>query len=340
MVNKVEEISDKKISKLKGLSTSSAGRIMTKAIPIVSIDVNIGFVEKLLINEIKNFENINYVYVTNSSGYLKGVLSIKEIFRVPKDVPVIDVMNSSLVTVRPSTDRERVALLAVENNIKNIPVVDKNGTLLGVVPSDIILDVLHQEGIEDVLRSAGILRHDSARDFINAKISVHFRKRLPWLIFGLFGGFGAAFVVSFFESILSEMIILTAFIPSVVYMADAVGSQTQTIFIRNMSLNEKIKLSFYLKKEFIISIFLSFFLSILASLLTLWWWKDPLIASIIAFSFFATIMASALSGIILPWIFFKMKFDPAISSGPFSTVLRDILSILIYFIVAFIMLSF
>lgn len=329
----------KKISKLKNLPYDSAGRIMTQAVPVVSISMRIGFIEELLLKQIKNFDNINYVYVVDENGHLKGVLSIKELFRVPKTMPVLSVMNSNPVTVRPNTDRERVALLAIEHNIKNIPVVDKEGIFLGVVPSDVILNVLHQEGIEDVLRSAGILKHDSARDFIVAKTSEHFKKRLPWLIVGLLGGFVAAFIVGFFEEILSQMIILAAFIPSVVYMADAVGAQTQTIFIRSLFLNRKMVLKDYVKREVYVSSLLAFFLSILATGLTFWWWREGLVALIIGISFFATITISALLGVVLPLLFYKLKFDPAIASGPFSTVVRDIMSILIYFAVASTVLS-
>jgi len=335
----MNDISEKKLSKLKNLPYHSAGQILTRAIPVVSKEAHIGFIENLLLKEIRNFENINYIYVVDERNHLKGVLSIKELFRVPKDISVTSIMNSNPITVRPGTDRERVALLAIKHNIKNIPVVDKDGIFLGIVPSDVILNVLHQEGIEDVLSSAGILKHDSARDFIIAKTSVHFKKRLPWLIVGLFGGFVAAFVVGFFEDILSKMIILAAFIPSVVYMADAVGSQTQTIFIRSLFLDHKMVLKDYVKREISVSALLAVFLSILAAGLTFWWWKEGVVALIIGISFFATIATSALSGVLLPLLFYKLKVDPAIASGPFSTVLRDILSILIYFTVAFTVLN-
>ncbi|MEK7552186.1 MAG: magnesium transporter [Patescibacteria group bacterium] len=317
----------------------SAIHILTKKIPIVLQGLNIGAIESLLLKDIQKLENINYIYVVDEKGILKGVLSIKELFRIGKNMPIFRVMKTNLITVSPNTHREKVALLAIQHNLKNIPVVDKSGLFLGVVPSDVILNVLHQEGIEDALRGSGILKHDSAKDFITASASEHFKKRLPWLVFGLLGSFLAAIVIGFFEDTLSKMIILASFIPSVVYIADAVGSQTQTIFIRSFFIDKKMALKSYIRREISVGLLLALSLSIAATLLTYFLWNELLITLIIGISFFLTILISTCFGLLLPWIFYKLKFDPAISSGPFSTVISDVLSVLIYLGVAFIALS-
>jgi len=341
VINKGDSLIDGKMRRIKNLTPESAGEISISSVPIVLPETTVGEIEKLLVSKIRNFENINYIYVTDDQGHLKGVLSIKELFKNPKDLLVKNFMVTDIVTVRPRTDRERVALLAIKHNLKNIAVVDKENIFLGVVPSDVILNVLHEEGIEDALRSEGILKtHYSAKEFIGAKASHHFRKRLPWLLIGLLGGLLAAVVISFFEQTLSEMIILAAFIPAVVYMADAVGAQTQTIFIRSMTLDQKISMKDYLVREISVSIWLALTLSILSLFLTFWWWKSFVVSFILSISFFLTIILAAFSGVFLPWLFSKMNFDPAISSGPLATVLRDISSVVIYFGTAFLILLF
>ncbi len=321
------------------LSADSAGRILTDKVPTILRDATIGEVEALLLKEVKNFDNINYVYILDSRNQLAGVISIKEVFRLPKSAKVSSVMIANPVSVRPSTDQERVVMLSIKHNIKSVPVVDKNGVFLGAVPSDIILSVLHKEGVEDLLRSAGILKNYSVSGFLSTKTFEHFRKRLPWLLVGLLGGLLAASVISFFEETLSQIILLAAFIPAVVYMADAVGAQTQTIFVRTLSLPEKLRLKEYLKKELAISFPLSVFLGLIAFTLIFWWWGEFQVALIIGLSFILTIFIAALLGIFLPWLFFKFKLDPAIASGPFSTVIRDILSIIIFFVVAVLVLG-
>ncbi len=126
-------------------------------------------------------------------------------------------MKKDIVVAHPTTHQEKVAILALKHNIKAIPVVDKENHLLGVVPSDIILDILHNENVEDALLTAGVDRFkDPARSIIEASAFLHFKKRFPWLILGLIGGMIAAFVVSGFEESLNVQIILAAFIPAIV----------------------------------------------------------------------------------------------------------------------------
>lgn len=332
MTNNQENQNPKNI---RSFPTDSVGRILTDKVPTALRDSTVGQIEDLLLKGVRGFDNINYIYILDNKNSLVGVVSIKEVFRLPKSAKISSVMISNPVSVRPSTDQERAAMLAVKHNIKNVPVVDKNGLFLGAVTSDVIFDVLHQEGIEDVLRSEGILKNYSVSGFLATKTSDHFKKRLPWLLVGLLGGMFAAFVVGFFEQTLSQIILLAAFIPAVVYMADAVGSQTQTLFVRTLSLPDKVKIKSYLKKESTISFLLAVFLGLIAFILVFWWWRDFRISLIIGFSFVLTIFIAALSGIFFPWLFFRLKLDPAIASGPLSTVVRDIFSILVYFLVAY-----
>src|SRR5690606_22730291 len=139
----------------------TAGRLMARNVPVVNLSATIEEVEKLLIKEVKNFDSINYIYVVDSSSVLKGVLSIKELFSNSKSGQVSSVMKTDLVTVRGHSDQERVSRLAIAHNIKSVPVVDDRGVFLGAVSSDVILNVLHEENIEDVLYSAGLSRSDN-----------------------------------------------------------------------------------------------------------------------------------------------------------------------------------
>lgn len=318
----------------------SAGRLMTDKVPIATIDTTIAEIENLLLKKTKEFETINYIYIVDEDKKLKGAISVKDVFRLPKSTPVSQVMIKDLVLARPHTNQERVALLALKYNLKAIPVVDKDNHFLGAVPSDVILSVLHDENIEDILRFAGVGKmEDSAISIIKASAPLHFRKRLPWLIFGLLGGVIAAFVVGFFEDTLKVQLVLAAFIPVVVYMADAVGTQIQTIFIRSLALDHQLDLRKYILRELKVNLALAFVLSIIISGISLLGWQSSLLSAIIGISIFMTILAAMVVAIFLPWLFSKIKYDPAIASGPFATVVRDILSLLVYFGIAQIMLN-
>ncbi len=313
---------------------------MIDRIPIVNIRASVGEVEDQIEKKIREYETINYVYVVDDKARLAGVISIKEIFRAPKQTKIKEIMDKDLVTVHPHTHQETVALLAIHHNLKAIPVVDKEQKLLGAVPSDTILNILHSEHIEDALHAAGIHKFkDPAVDIIKADAFTHFQKRLPWLVLGLLGGILAAFVVGFFEKALEAQLFLAAFIPTVVYISDAVGTQTQTIFIRSLALQQKLDLKKYLFRELKVAFLLAIFLGIIGAGISFFWLKLSMMGAILGFSIFATtIMASGIA-MFLPWIFSKTNQDPAVASGPFATIIRDILSILIYFSIATFMIG-
>lgn len=132
-------------TKQRGYSKNSAGQLMTSQVPIVPAQATVGDIQKILFERAGVFETINYIYLTDTVGVLKGVVSIRELFGAPNETPALKLSPKSVVTARVHTDQERVVLLALKHNIKSIPIVDKQGVFLGVVPSDIILNILHSE---------------------------------------------------------------------------------------------------------------------------------------------------------------------------------------------------
>ena len=323
------------------IKEESAGKLMITEVPVVNEKLSIKEIKELINKEINNLKTINYIYVINNSGKLVGVLSIKDIFRLQEKTTAKQAINRELITARIHTDQEKVALLALKNNIKAIPIVDKENNFLGVVSQKTILDILHKEGIEDVLHSAGIRKFkDPAIDIITASTKTHFKKRLPWLILGLFGGILAALIVRKFELMLDKYIILASFIPAIVYMADAVGTQSQTIFIRSMSLDKKLNFKSYIFREFKVNLLLGLVLGTIFYLVINLFWKINIFAFIIGFSIFLTVIIAMIISMILPFLFEKLKFDPAISSGPFATAIRDLTSLLVYFTTASLLMKY
>jgi magnesium transporter len=322
------------------IQSESAGKLMIKDFPITQPNSTISEVEKMLLKNAYNYDTIGYIYVVDKKNRLIGVISIKELFKNSKQTKVKKIMQKEVISVKAHTDQEKVALIALRNKLKNIPVVDKENKILGVVPYKIILEVLHREGIEDTLRAAGIHKFkDPAVEIITAPVKTHVKKRLPWLMFGLLGGIIAALVVNSFESMLDKYILLAAFIPAVVYMADAVGAQAQTIFIRSMALDKKLNIGKYAFREVKINLLLGVILGTLFYVVFSTFWSSSFFGLIIGASIFATVIVSMGISILLPFIFQKLNSDPAISSGPFATAVRDLTSLLVYFAIAHIMIK-
>ncbi len=319
----------------------SAGRIMTTAVPVVHSSKKASEVEGLLRSRANEFETINYIYIINDRRELIGVLSIQELFHLEAHETLERFVSDSLVTVRPHTDQERVAQLALKHNIKAIPVVSKEHTFMGVVPSDQILTVLNLEHTEDVLQFAGVKHKDLHVSEVLLKNApfAHVKMRLPWLILGLLGGVVAAVMISFFEETLANELILAAFIPAIVYMADAVCTQTEMLFIRALSIEHGLKVRSYLLRESIVNFLLGAILAALIFVFSFAVAQSLVISSILAISIFFTVWFTVLIAILLPWFLHVRGYDPAVASGPLGTVVIDVLSLAIYLTVATLFLA-
>lgn len=325
--------------KSKSLPKSAVSKMITN-IPTAHPWETILDIKNRIQKKINELETINYIYVLDKKEKLVGVLSIKEIFRKPESLKVKDLMERKLVSAKPHTDQEKIALLALRHNLKSIPLVDKEGKFLGIVPSDAILAILHQENIEDLLRLGGI-RHEAnlPTQTLTASTQTLVKARLPWLLLGLLGGILAAQITTFFEIPLKEHFILAAFIPLIIYMADATGTQTETLFIRGLAIDRKLDIKKYLWREIKIGFFLALTCGLFLLLLSTLRYRLLYTSFVIGFSLFLTSLVAILVAIFIPWLLAKYKKDPAIGAGPFATIISDVVSLALYLLVASLMLG-
>lgn len=167
--------------------------------------------------------------------------------------------------------------------------------------------------------------HTSSRKII--------RDRIAWLLLGLLGALVAASIVRSFEDALRKDLSLAFFIPAVVYMADAVGTQTETIFIRGLSQGWLRKKRFLLR-EILVGATIGALIGGVSFVVIALWFGDIKVAAAVGFSMFVTIVSAVVVATLIPWMFWRLKRDPALGSGPFATIIQDVLSLLIYFLIA------
>jgi len=321
---------------------NTAGGRMITSIPCVNINSTIKDVEELLREKSKEFDTLDYIYVTNGENVLNGVISIKKILGTSnKDLKVNQLMDKNLITAKPLTPQERLVYLTLSHGIKAIPIVDSKKRLLGVVPHDIIFKIFNQEVQSDVFKFGGIF-HRVGKEFatLRASTKLMIKSRLPWLILGVFGGVIAASVISSFEDLLSNFLVLAAFIPVLVYMSDAVGTQSETLIIRSIALDPKLSLRSYFLREFKVSAALAITCAVIISITAIIGWKNPVIGLIIGFSMFLSIIAAVFISTFFPLVFRKFGYDPAVATGPFATMVSDISTLAIYFTVATLFLDY
>jgi magnesium transporter len=307
---------------------------MTTKVPTVRAGATIGDVEKMLLGKAGEFDTLHYIYVLDPADTLIGVLSVREVFRSAKDTVVDTLAPKEMHTVRPHTDQEHAAYTALKHNLKGVPVVDKEHKFLGVFAADTIMHVIDREAVEDILRFGGVVHHQNMDDVMHLSLWKALRHRLPWLIIGLFGGLLTATILKQFEETLSQNLILAAFIPLVVYMAAAVSMQMEAYMIRDLALETKVNFFSYFMRQTGVVFVIALIVSGLLTAASYFMHGQAEISAVLGIALFGAVMSSVVTGLAVPFLFSKLRLDPANASGPVATIIQDTLSILVYFGVA------
>jgi magnesium transporter len=233
--------------------------------------------------------------------------------------------------VLPETDQEHVASRAIAHGLAAMPVVDRAHRLLGVVPAQALLEVLRHEHVEDLHRLAGIRRETvRARTAIEAPPLRRVRDRLPWLLVGLAGSAVATMTMAQFEAALGRQLAIAFFVPALVYLADAIGTQTEAIVVRGLSLSHA-SLGHLLGGELRTGLLLGATLGGLAFLGTWLVFGDVQLAAAVAAGLIGAAAVATTIGLVFPWALARLGRDPAYGSGPLATIIQDVLTLVIYF---------
>ena len=316
------------------LEEKKAGDKITKSVPVIEVGKTLKDVTTIL--KAQRFTTIDYIYVVDGNRKLIGVFPISALFIHTGETKVADICRkSSLVKVPPKAERKKAAHLAIEHNIKAVPVVD-NGIFLGVISNDDILSTLKKEFHQTLTRLAGVHQDNGNVDnILRISLMQAFLHRIPWLLVGLGGGLFAALVMSFFEKTLEQNIILALYIPLMVYMAGAVSSQMNIFLIRDLALfHGEFNHRRYFLRQFVVSSFIGISTAIVLIIMTFILHSNLKVSTVLGISLVTTISSASISGLIVPYILYFLKQDPANASGPVSTIIQDIISIVIFFAVA------
>jgi len=313
----------------------SAGRHAISEIVRVKRSSTIRDVLRLLSKEGKRFKIIDPIYVVDKDEKLVGVVSIRDIFDYPQKTKVSKIMQRKVVSLPPDADDEKAVHVALKYGIKTIPVV-KNRRVIGAIPANLITSILNRSLQEDILHLAGIHKsHLKYEDTTKVPLLVSVLHRLPWLIVGLVGIMIAAFFIEVFESTLETYLILAFFIPAIVYMSGALGTQHQTLFIRDLAtIGKGLNLPQYFLRQTVIAGILGLLISSLSMIGIVLFWDAPFTGFVISISLFITLMVTNFTALTTTLIVYKMGKDPALGSGPLATVISDLTSIVLYFLIA------
>lgn len=293
---------------------------------------SVGKTLKIIKKKIGSWPNTKSIYVVDKNNKLVGSVEFKELLAGKPEQKLEELMNRWFQALTDHSHQKTAIKLAIKEGMGSIPVTDQNGHFLGIIDAEQILKIMHEEHVEKLMHFSGILNNESLVAGYKARAVVIAKSRLPWLLFGLAGGIIATLVVKRFSLTLEKELALAFFIPVIVYMNDAVGTQTETVFVRYSTL-EKISLFKSLINEIKVTLILGVILSSILFIFSVFW-LEANISLIVATSMLLGILSSSIIGTLIPWILEKLDKDPAIGSGPFTTILQDLISIVIYFSIA------
>ena len=321
------------INQLLNYPEDSAGSIMTTEYVDLREEMTVGqamaHIKKTGIHK----ETIYTCYITERRK-LVGIVSAKDLMTTDDDVPIKDLMETEIISVYTHADQEQVAQLFTKYDLLALPVIDLDGRMVGIVTFDDAMDVMVDEATEDITKMAAI--NPSEKTYFETSILQHAKNRIPWLLILMFTSIITGTIITRYENAFAAIPLLVSFIPMLMDTGGNCGSQSATLIIRGIALDE-IRFTDLFKvmfKEFRISLIVGAFLAVANGVRIFIQYHNPGLAVVIACSLMGTVIMAKLVGCILPLLAKKVNLDPAIMASPLITTLVDTFSILIYFNIA------
>lgn len=326
--------SDKRklINQMLKYPENSAGSVMT--VEYISFKDNytvkqaIEYYRKVAIDK----EETDICFVTDTKKKLVGIISLKTLILSKDDSYIQDEMDTNFVSVLTLDDQEEIAALFRKYDLTTMPVVDHEDRLVGVITVDDIVDVIDQENTEDIQKMAAM--NPSDEEYLKESVVSLAKHRILWLLVLMISATFTGLVIKKYEDILQSAVYLATFIPMLMDTGGNAGSQSATLVIRGIAL-EEIEFSDIFKviwKELRVSILVGFILSAVNFIRIYYFTRSGLETSlVVAISMFLTVIMAKVIGGVLPLVAKSLKIDPAIMASPLITTIVDTAALIIFF---------
>lgn len=324
----------KAINEILRYPRDSAGTIMTIEYVSLHKDMTVEEAFAKIRRVGVNKETIYTAYVTENRKLI-GMVTVKDLFMAEEDDKISDIMETNLISVDTHEDKEVVAQMFRKYDFLTMPVVDNDMRLVGIVTFDDVMDVIQEENTEDVTKMAAIT--PSEDEYFRTGVFRHALRRIGWLLFLMISATITQLIINKYSNAFEALPILVSFMPMLMDTGGNCGSQSSTMIIRGIALDE-IRFSDFFKvvfKEFRISMIVSSVLAVVNGIrIYIMYNQNLLLAGTIAVSIIATVVISKLIGSALPMLAKKCHLDPALMAAPLITTIVDSCSIFIYFNIA------
>ncbi|MDX8382324.1 MAG: magnesium transporter [Ghiorsea sp.] len=306
----------------------SAGGLMQAELFKVRDDWQVEKVIKVLRRWGKSIDSLTYIYSVNQHDKLTGVVPIHALLFCEPDEQIWRIADANFPTVLVDEDQEEVARIFQKYNVLALPVVDKQGVLVGRITADDIIDVVHEEATEDMYHLAGL----SNQDDLTEPVTITAWRRGVWLMFNLITAVIASLVIAQFQTTLEHIVALAVLMPIVASMGGIAGTQTLTVMVRGIALG---RVTFNnskrtLIKEVSVSIVTGLSFAFFVGLLARFWFPEygMTLGLIIAAAIMINLLMAGLAGSLIPLTLQRLDIDPALASGTILTTVTDVVGFL------------
>ncbi|MGH7897645.1 MAG: magnesium transporter [Candidatus Binatia bacterium] len=327
------------IDHLLAYPESTAGSVMTTRYLAVRDSMSAQeAIDSIRRHSEEEIEQIFYLYVTDDSGRLRGVVPIRKLVTAPPERPIGELMITDPVSVKATADQEEAAQVVAKYNLLAVPVVDDSSRLLGVITVDDVIDVIKEEATEDMYRMVGL----TEEEHIYTPLPTVIRRRLPWMVINLATAFLASWVVGLFEPSIHKVSMLAVFMPIVAGMGGNGGTQTLTVITRGLALGE-IELDAALRamlREIVIGLAIGVVTGMLTALGAYAWRGSAMLGLVLLIAMVLNMVIAGLSGAAVPMLLKALKQDPALGSGVIVTTFTDVFGFLCFLGIATILIQY
>lgn len=278
-------------------------------------------------------ETIYTCYVLENRKLI-GIVSAKDLMTMDDDLTMDELMEKEIISVTTHTDQEEAVRLLSRYNLLSLPVLDQQGYMVGIVTIDDAMDVLVDETTEDMEIMNAL--SPSEQPYFETGVFRHAKNRIVWLLFLMLSATLTQTIIAHYEAAFTAVPLLVSFIPMLTDTGGNCGSQSSTLIIRGLALDEIhfgdiFRVVF---KEFRVAILVGVALAIVNGVYMVIRYRDPMLALLVSISLVATILIAKMIGCVLPLFAKKLHMDPAIMAAPLITTIVDVCSIMVYFQVA------
>lgn len=325
----------KLINQFLNYPDSSVGSIMTAEFTDLKQTMTVSQAIDHIRRTGENSESVYTCYVTDAGRRLEGVLTIKELLLARDEQHISDIMETEVITAETTEDQEEAVARMMKYDFISLPVVDKEGRLVGIVTVDDVMDVMEEEATEDFEKMAAMA--PSEKPYLKTGVFTLAKHRILWLLVLMISGMITGGILGQYEAAFAAMPLLVTFIPMLTDTGGNAGSQSSTLVIRGMAVGD-IQLRDFLRvfwKEFRVSLLVGAVLSAVNFVrLIITYPGNEMIALTVALALFVTVLLAKTVGGVLPMAAKLVHADPAIMAAPLITTIVDAISLVVYFKIA------